>query len=166
MLSFRKKLMSQSWENCQMDGQKGGKTSRPKFIGPFSPWSGVQKSKNKKLQLACVSFATKHSKKLEAIVLTWGIQYFKRKVKHLEYIILLLPYLLLPTLLVPPTNRKFAHSPHLEKFLSSRFLRPPKVSQFPPLNNNFQVINQQISIFSCSQSSCSIFVLFSYSLGT
>ena len=149
-----------------MDDQKGGKTSRPKFIGPFSPWLGVQKSKNKKLQLACFSFATKHSKKLEAIVLTWGIQYFKRKVKHLEHIILLLPYPLLPTLLVPPTNRKLAHSPHLEKFLSSRFLRPPKVSQFPPLNNNFQVINQQISIFSCSQSSCSIFVLFSYSLGT
>ena len=71
----------------------------------------------------------------------------------------------------PTTIQKFAHSPphsHLEKLLPSRLL-PPLHQTFilpplPPLCNNFQVITQKNSSFSCSHCSCSIFVLISYTL--
>ena len=46
MLSFRKKLMSQFWENVRTDGttdgRTDGRTERPYFIGPFRSRQGVQ----------------------------------------------------------------------------------------------------------------------------
>ena len=75
---------------------------------------------------------------------------------------------------LPPTSQKFAHSPQQEKFPHSRppssptkFLSPYKKSIPPPLNNNFQVSRpNKNSYFSCSHSSCSIFVLIPDSLDT
>ena len=42
MLSFRKKLMSQFWENLRTEGQTEGWMDRSYFIGPFWPRQGVQ----------------------------------------------------------------------------------------------------------------------------
>ena len=56
MLSFRKKLMSQSRENLQTDGrtdertdgQNNGRTDRPYFTGSFQPKRRVQKQRKVK----------------------------------------------------------------------------------------------------------------------
>ena len=42
MLSFRKKLMSQSWENLWTDGRTDGRTDKPYFIEPFRLGPGVR----------------------------------------------------------------------------------------------------------------------------
>ena len=42
MLSFRKKLMSQSRKNLQTDGKTDGRMDKPYFIGPFRPRPGAQ----------------------------------------------------------------------------------------------------------------------------
>ena len=42
MLSFRKKLMSQSRENLWTDGRMDGKTDKPYFIGHFRLRPGIQ----------------------------------------------------------------------------------------------------------------------------
>ena len=42
MLSFRKKLMSQSQEKLWIDGRTDGRTDKPYFIEPFQQRLGVQ----------------------------------------------------------------------------------------------------------------------------
>ena len=42
MLSFRKKLLGQSWENVWIDRRMDRRMDRPYFIGPFWPRLGVQ----------------------------------------------------------------------------------------------------------------------------
>ena len=57
--------------------------------------------------------------------------------------------------------------PHLQNFHPRRLhARPHQVFIPPPLSNNFQVITQKNSIFSCSNCYCSIIVLISHSLDT
>ena len=56
MLSFRKKLMSQSQENFRTEGQKDRRTDRFYFIGPFWPQPEVQKKE-------CVYHRQLHSAK-------------------------------------------------------------------------------------------------------
>ena len=43
---------------------------------------------------------------------------------------------------IPPTSQKYAHSPPTKKIPLAKFLSPITKSQFPQINNNFQVINQ------------------------
>ena len=61
---------------------------------------------------------------------------------------------------VIPTSQKFAHSPPPRKMTPTKllFTQPPLAP-----NNNFQVITQQNSIYSCRHCSCSI-AWISYSL--
>ena len=44
MLSFRKKLTSQSRENLRTDGRMDGKMDKPYFIGPFRLRPAIQQN--------------------------------------------------------------------------------------------------------------------------